>query len=181
MPARSTARVQHSGNGRLQYACTFPLSMPKNCAAGSVACDCSPTRAARLLGGHGGNSPLCQGGATVNTQTSQKGIPGARELQVLKDLGTTPSVASIARKWSLRPSERRSKYGYNPAVGANHRASEGGPEGQMPPRPIQTNDKGQVLCKVIEAQKTGCDCTAKGRAPADPTIITAVQTSSCRR
>jgi hypothetical protein len=157
----------------LQYACTFPLAAPKTCVAKETACDCSPDSTAM-------NSPLCQGGATPNTQTSAKGYPGARELQVLKDLGNNAIVASICPKvvQAADPSNPSSdpNYGYNPAVGAIIERLKEALKGKCLPRPIQTNDQGQVLCKVIEAQKMGCDCTLPGRAPStDPSLVKAVQ------
>jgi hypothetical protein len=170
--------------GDLQYACTFPLTTPKTCVTGNAACDCSPDpggKASTTV--MAANSPLCQGGATINTQTSAKGYPGARELQVLKDLGTNAIVASICPKvvTAKDPTHPASdpNYGYNPAVGAIIERLKEALKGKCLPRPIQTNDQGQVLCKVIEAQKMGCDCTTpgNGRAPAtDPQLMTAVQT-----
>ncbi|HEY1535325.1 MAG TPA: hypothetical protein VGF76_14965, partial [Polyangiaceae bacterium] len=169
--------------GDLQYACTFPLTTPKPCVASNAACDCSPNMAGSSAAVTEANSPLCQGGANINTQTSAKGYPGARELQVLKDLGTNAIVASICPKvvTAKNPKDPASdpNYGYNPAVGAIIERLKEALKGKCLPRPIQTNDQGQVLCKVIEAQKTGCDCTTpgNGRAPAtDPSLMTAVQT-----
>jgi hypothetical protein len=66
-------------------------------------------------------------------------------------------------------------YGYNPAVGAIIERLKVALNGKCLPRPIQTNDQGQVLCKVMEAQKDGCDCTQPGRLPPDPLIESAVQ------
>jgi hypothetical protein len=177
--------------GDLQYACTFPLTTPKTCVATNLACDCSPDKAGSSAAVMAANSPLCQGGPTINTQTSAKGYPGARELQVLKDLGTNAIVASICPKLvtAKDPANPASdpNYGYNPAVGAIIERLKEALKGKCLPRPIQTNDQGQVLCKVIEAQQGGCDCTTpgNGRAPAtDPQLMTAVQnqlkaTGSC--
>jgi hypothetical protein len=162
----------------LQFACTFPLKTARTCAAGDTACDCSPDKSptpnAALTAA---NSPLCQGGANINTQTSAKAYPGARELQVLKDLGNNAIVASICPKvvQSADPNSDPN-YGYNPAVGAIIERLKEALKGKCLPRPIETNPQGQVLCKVIEAEKTGCDCmNTPGRAPADATIMKAVQ------
>jgi hypothetical protein len=122
------------------------------------------------------NSPLCQGGANINTQTSAKAYPGARELQVLKDLGDNAIVASICPKVvQSKDPNSDPNYGYNPAVGAIIERLKEALKGKCLPRPIETNDQGQVLCKVIEAQKSGCDCTTNNRAPADAKIQIAVQ------
>ncbi len=69
-------------------------------------------------------------------------------------------------------------YGYNPAVGAIIERLKVALQGKCLPRPIQVNAQGQVLCKVIEAQKMGCDCTTpnNGRAPAtDQELMSEVQ------
>jgi hypothetical protein len=162
----------------LQYACTFPLNAPKTCTATNTACDCSPDAHTMLnTTVTAANSPLCQGGANINTQTSAKAYPGTRELQVLKDLGKNAIVASICPKVVKATGEAASdpNYGYNPAVGAIIERLKEALNAKCLPRPIETNDQGQVLCTVIEAQKSGCDCTIPGRAPADATIIGAVQ------
>jgi hypothetical protein len=157
----------------LQYACTFPLKTPKTCTNGDPACDCSPDKTGSSQMVIDSNSPLCQGGATINTQTSAKAYPGARELQVLKDLGDNAIVASICPKVSDQTSP---DYGYNPAVGAIIERLKEALKGKCLPRAIQTDPvTSQVLCKVVEAQKMGCDCGLKGRAVADPSIKSAVE------
>ncbi|MEO7032352.1 MAG: hypothetical protein ABI548_00845, partial [Polyangiaceae bacterium] len=115
-----------------------------------------------------------QGGAGITTQVSAKAYPGSRELQVLKDLGPNAIVASICPKVS---DPANPDYGYNPAVGAIIERLKEALQGKCLPRPIQTDPMThQVLCKVIEAQKSGCGtCSDPGRAPADPKIQSAVQ------
>ncbi|HEY3667116.1 MAG TPA: hypothetical protein VGL19_13995, partial [Polyangiaceae bacterium] len=176
-PATSTDPHANAINGHeynipqrddLQYACTFPLAKTKTCVAGDNACDCSPTATTS-------NSPLCQGGATINTQTSAKAYPGTRELQVLKDLGENAIVASICPKQATGDPTSDPNYGYNPAVGAIIERLKVALNGKCLPRPIQTNDKGQLLCRVMEAQKSACDCSLPGRLPPDPLIESAVQ------
>jgi len=165
----------------LQYACIFPLQKSKECAVGDNACDCSPDKSTGMLTSvTAANSPLCQNGgkgAVSATQTSAKAYPGLRELQVLKDLGDNAIVASICPKVSTPSGEAGSdpNYGYNPAVGAIIERLKDALKGKCLPRPIETDEQGQVLCKVIEAQKAGCDCTLPGRAPADPLILAAVR------
>ena len=170
----------------LQYACTFPLGTAKTCAAGDAACDCSPDKTGDASAVTAANSPLCQppgGGAAATTQYSAKAYPGARELQVLKDFGDNGIVASICPKVtkSANPSTDPN-YGYNPAVGAIIERLKEALKGKCLPRKLAKDDvdgsatQGQVLCKVIEAQKSGCNCaTAGGRAPADATIVGPVQ------
>ncbi len=194
-PANSTNPKANVINGHeqhipdfadLQYACTFPLAMPKTCAAGDAACDCSPDKTGDTSAVVAANSPLCQppgGGAAATTQYSAKAYPGARELQVLKDFGDNGIVASICPKvtTSNNPSTDPN-YGYNPAVGAIIERLKEALKGKCLPRKLATDDvvgsatQGQVLCKVIEAQKSGCNCAAAGgRGVPDPSIIGPVQ------
>ncbi|MES1173175.1 MAG: hypothetical protein ABUL62_02510 [Myxococcales bacterium] len=164
----------------LQFACTFKLGTPKTCAPGDAACDCSPTKTGDLSSITAYNSPLCQpatGGAPTNVQTFAKGYPGARELQVLKDFGTNAIVASICPKVTTAADPASDpNYGYNPAVGAIIDRLKEVLNGKCLPRAIQTDPvTHQVDCKIIEAQKAGCDCTLPGRGPADPNLAPAVQ------
>ena len=198
VPATSTMPHANAINGHeqnipqfddLQYACIFPLQTPKLCAKGDPACDCSPDKTAAGMPETSNaviaaNSPLCQGGANINTQTSAKAYPGARELTVLRDLKDNAIVASICPKVTVAkgPPEGDPNYGYNPAVGAIIERLKEALKGKCLPRPIDTDKDpdsptvGQVLCKVIEAQKDGCDCVnTPGRKEADAQILGPVQ------
>jgi len=164
----------------LQYACTFPLQQPKTCMNGDSACDCSPDKNGKLDAVVAANSPLCQGptGTITAVQTSAKAYPGARELQVLKDFGNNAIVASICPKVTTTADPASDpNYGYNPAVGAIIERLKDALKGKCLPRQIQTDDTGQVLCKVVEAQKgTSCDCKQSGRKDVDPKLIAPVRT-----
>ena len=75
----------------LQYACTFPLSQPKDCTApvNANACDCTGAAASAPDG-----PPLCD--ATVRTtQIRGKAYPTIRELLLANGLGDQGIVASI--------------------------------------------------------------------------------------
>jgi len=168
------------GYDDLQYACIFPLKTPKACTADNAACDCSPdktgdTSTAVMTA----NSPLCQGGANINQQTSAKAYPGARELQVLKDFGDNAIVASICPKVTTATGSPESdpNYGYNPAVGAIIERLKEALKGKCLPRKLEPDaTTGQVPCKVIEAQRTPVACDpAAGRGDADPLILKAVR------
>jgi hypothetical protein len=124
------------------------------------------------------NSPLCQGanGAISAVQTSAKAYPGARELQVLKDFGDNAIVASICPKVTTTSDPASDpNYGYNPAVGAIIERLKDALKGKCLPRQIQTDAAGQVLCKVVEAQKQGCDCSLPGRKEVDPKLLDPVR------
>jgi hypothetical protein len=126
------------------------------------------------------NSPLCQppgGGAPTNIQSYAKGYPGARELQVLKDFGDNGIVASICPKVTASANPASDpNYGYNPAVAAIIDRLKAALQGKCLPRALTPDPvTQQVPCRVIEAQKSGCDCTLPGRATADAAIIPVVQ------
>jgi len=176
----------------LQYACTFPLQKSKECMPGDAACDCSPDKAGKLDAVTAANSPLCQvgaKGAVSTTQTSAKAYPGARELQVLKDLGDNAIVASICPKVTVPKGDAASdpNYGYNPAVGAIIDRLKDALKGKCLPRAIETiaenpdlpvdeaTNPSKVLCAVVEAQKSGCDCTIAGRQDVNPKLLGPVQ------
>jgi hypothetical protein len=164
----------------LQYACTFPLKTPKLCTFDDKACDCSPKRDGSTADVVTANSPLCQppgGGPAGTTQYAAKAYPGTRELQVLKDFGDNAIVASICPKVTTPAGspESDANYGYNPAVGAIIERLKDALKGKCLPRKIQTDDMGQVLCRVVEAQKADCDCTLPGRAETDSAILAAVR------
>src|SRR6478736_741934 len=153
----------------LQYACTFPLKTPRTCTdADSLNCDCAPTKgdSSQVVAA---NSPLCQGGATINTQTFGKAYPGARQLSVLKELGENAIVASICPKVTIPAHPENPSadpdYGYNPAVSAIIERLKTRLSGKCMPRTLQVDAEGNALCHVIEAQedKQACDCGAAGR------------------
>ena len=190
-PASSTNPTANPINGHehnvpnlddLQYACTFKLGTPKVCAAGDLACDCSPA------GSSGDtseitaeNSPLCQppgGGAPGTTQYYAKAYPGSRELSVLKGFGGNAILASICPKvtTSANPSSDPN-YGYNPAVTAIVGRVKQALRPKCLPRSLDTSGSptGQIACQIVEAQKAGkCDCGQPGRSPADPGVVPAV-------
>jgi hypothetical protein len=101
----------------LQYACTFPLGTPRECAKGDPECACSPSQAGDSTDLMIRNSPVCQGGTDINAQTSAKAYPGARELQVLKDFGENAIVGSICPKVVVSANGSADPaYGYNPVM-----------------------------------------------------------------
>ena len=175
-PASSTNPHENPINGHeqnlaetredLQYACTFRLKTPKTCDAKEVLA----------------NSPLCQGGATSNTQTSAKAYPGSRELSVLKELGENAIVASICPKVidAADPThpEADPNYGYNPAVNAIMARLKVYLAGKCLPRTLKADDQGQLMCRVVEAQsqKEDCNCGLAGRAEVPVSMVPAVRT-----
>jgi hypothetical protein len=165
----------------LQYACTFPLKTPKTCTATDSNCDCAPKTGGDSSAVIAANSPLCQGGASINTQTWAKAYPSTRALSVLQGLGDNAIVASICPKVlnAADPSKPSAdpNYGYNPAVSAILARLKVELAGKCLPRTLKTDDQGQVLCRVVEAQeqKQACNCGLEGRAEVDTDITRAVQ------
>ena len=164
----------------LQYACTFPLKTPKQCAAGNTACDCSP-RASDPAALGLANSPLCQppgGGAPATEQHYAKAYPGTRELQVLKALGSLGIVASICPKVTdSADASSDPNYGYNPAVAAIIERLKSKLQGECLPRAPRIDPQThQVQCAVIEARAhaTTCDCNTSGHREPDARLRPAI-------
>lgn len=174
-PATSTNPHENPINGHeqelskdlndLQYACTFPLKTPKTCSEGELRA----------------NSPLCEGGPGGSTQTSAKAYPGTRELEVLQGLGENAIVASICPKVinAADPSHPSAdpNYGYNPAVSAILSRLKVYLAGKCLPRTLLSDDQGQALCRVVEAQeeKGACNCGLDGRAEVSADTAKAVR------
>ncbi len=189
-PATATSPTASPINGHeqnvprlddLQFACTFALKTPKQCAPGNNACDCSPNagdpNALSTV-----NSPLCQppgGGAPAAEQHYAKAYPGTRELQVLKDVGSLGIVASICPKVtdSADPSTDPN-YGYNPAVAAIIDRLKSKLQGKCLPRaPRIDPETHRLQCAVIEARPPGstCDCNTAGRRVPDARLLPDLQ------
>ncbi|HVY49567.1 MAG TPA: hypothetical protein VHB21_26925 [Minicystis sp.] len=94
--------------GDLEYACTFPLAMPRDCSVATGNCDCENAT-------NVGENPLC-GASTPTTQIAAKAYPGQRQLTVLKGLGAQGVVASICP--SEASNENALDYAYRPAMRA---------------------------------------------------------------
>ena len=96
----------------LQYACIFPLAQPRDCSDPTlVACDCGDPE---------NDNPLCEPdpskGGDRTLQVRAKAYPGARQLQVLRDLGPNGVASSICPAQANDPT--RVDYAYRPAIQA---------------------------------------------------------------
>jgi hypothetical protein len=100
---------------------------------------------------------------------------------VLRGLGDNAIVASICPKLidAADPSHPSAdpNYGYNPAVSAILERLKVTLVGQCLPRTLKADDRGQVLCRVVEAQKhkEDCNCALDGRAELLPEVMTTVR------
>ena len=140
----------------LQYACTFELDTPRDCAAAASSCDCQA--------GASDTNPLCQApdGSYGTTQYRAKSYPGIRPLQVLRSLGTQGAVGSVCPAQQLDAQGR--DYGYRPAVGAALERVTGalGNRCMKLETPPAVGADGSIACRVIEARVSADACACDG-------------------
>ncbi|MBX3206639.1 MAG: hypothetical protein KF764_16315 [Labilithrix sp.] len=98
-------REWNTDQSDLQYACTFDLPQPRECAANDPSCDCTPESST--------NQPLCGQG---NQQIKAKAYPTTREFQVVRALGDQGVISSLCPIQLDNPT--LPTYGYRPAVAA---------------------------------------------------------------
>ncbi len=96
----------------LEYACIFPLTLPRDCTGASAqACDCTDPQ---------NDNPLCapdpSNGGRRTLQVAAKAYPALRQLQVLSGLGSQGVTASICPAQQDQPSG--TDYAYRPAIQA---------------------------------------------------------------
>jgi hypothetical protein len=162
-------------HGDLQYACTFPLDVPRACDRDldpDKGCDCFEDDVPY-------NRSICQPsprGSADTVQRSAKAYPGLRHLQVLKEIGDAAIVASICPKVLDKEAD---DYGYNPAVAALIDRVTNSVVRRCLPRSLPLDEVGRVPCQVVQAfprPNDGCGCAALGLIDvADPTLAAAVQ------
>jgi hypothetical protein len=142
-------------NGDLQYACIFPLPVPKlGCT--STTCDCNADA----------KNPLCQdeAGNYTDTQFRAKAYPGVRELGVLEEIGDQGIVASVCPAQLDHPEAEYGDYGYRPATGAIVDRLKSRLTGACLHRSLTPDSTGQVACLILEARALpageACNCEA---------------------
>jgi hypothetical protein len=167
-------------NADLQYACVFPLTMPKTCTE-QTDCDCFVPPMGNAAAAQ---NPLCQGaGGYSNVQVRAKGYPGTRELQVLQGLGEQAIVASICP--SNVSNTGAADFGYRPAIAALISRLRNALRGRCLPRQLAVDEvTGAVPCVIVEAFNPAagatCNCSDKpGRVSADPQTITPEIRAAC--
>jgi hypothetical protein len=96
----------------LQYACTYPLPVARDCTQpqNAGACDCVATATSAPDG-----PPLCDP-ANRNMQIRGKAYPTIRELRVAEGLGKQAVVASLCARDTNPADAALPAYGYNPAM-----------------------------------------------------------------
>ena len=92
----------------LQYACTFPLAVSRDCATAitQTGCDCATKP-----------SPICDPNVPT-TQVRGKAYPPVRELSVARKLGDQAIVASLCPIHTTPATPDDPLYGYRPAMKA---------------------------------------------------------------
>lgn len=98
----------------LQYACIYPRPTFKACNATTPDCECKVPDF--------DTNPMCQGpdGAFTNLQRYAKGLPGIRQLSVIRDLGPQGVATSICAAAST--DDTQPIFAYRPAMDAVLRA-----------------------------------------------------------
>jgi len=97
----------------LQYACTYELETPRDCATATGGCDCK----ANASGSQ--DRPLCQVPGTTGFGTTQyygKAYPGLRFLQVLQGVGDNALIGSVCPKITDSAQATSPSFGYNPIM-----------------------------------------------------------------
>jgi hypothetical protein len=107
----------------LQFACTFPLTAPRDCtdAANSASCDC-PSEAGSTWG-HSYTPPVCGGAGSLNPgapqtlQIAAKAYPTIREIELAKMMGANGVLGSICPAHVTDNADGDDPfYGYRPAI-----------------------------------------------------------------
>jgi hypothetical protein len=153
-----------SGRDDLQFACTFPLAVPKDCLEpNSGSCDCADPA---------NDSPLCAedpknpGSRTLQVRT--KAYPGLRELEVLKDMGEQAITTSVCPANVTQPNAP--DFAYRPVVGAILERLQDfvGAHTSCIERTLPLEKTGRVACRLFEGRAVpegACACDAsKGRS-----------------
>lgn len=119
-------RVITSGDGLtddLQYACTFPLPEPRDCAAAEANadnCDCTqtPNPVDNAILDYATGNPLCQApdGTYGTIQYRAKAYPGPRMMEVVRGMEKQGVLGSICPRNASDPSLQ--DYGYRPPIRA---------------------------------------------------------------
>jgi hypothetical protein len=159
----------------LAYACTFPLSTPRDCTQTSLqdGCDCAHSMPPASVGGW----ELCDP-QDPTKQIAAKAYPTVRELYLAKLLGSQGVVSSLCPIDATEQGQGDPLYGYRPAMAAIVGRLTQKLLGQCLPNRLTPTD-GTVPCLVLASLPeagAACDPT-KGLSAADPvTVARATQT-----
>ena len=90
----------------LQFACTFPLETPMECAGSIHPCDCQ----------QGSTSSLCDPTPGSARQLRGKAFPGIRQLEVARVLGSRSIVSSLCPLHAVEKAPGDPLFGYRSAM-----------------------------------------------------------------
>ncbi|MEZ4297302.1 MAG: hypothetical protein R3B70_20225 [Polyangiaceae bacterium] len=118
-----------NGGDDLQYACVFRRPTFKACNNSTPDCECKTTDQQ--------SNPLCQApdGSYSNIQRFSKGLPGVRELTLVRDLGSQGVAASVCAE--VVQDANQPTFGYKPAADALLRELR---SRMIQPEPDETED-----------------------------------------
>jgi hypothetical protein len=157
--------------GDIEYACIFPLMIPRD--------ESNPGSAGDCVFGSQPDNPLCAPNPADNgkssLQTKAKAYPGIKHLAIAHGLGNQGVVGSICPAQLTEAT--KADFGYRPAVGAILEAVRPALQAPCLPKPLTPNAQGQVACVIVEgthAAPCTCDPT-KARALVSPQNMHIVQ------
>ncbi len=114
-------REWNTGSADQQFACTFALSVPRDCSTQVEACDCTPGRCDTCATNPGCSCPpLCGDGTTnpLTTQIRAKAYPSPRELEEVMAVGGQGVVSSLCPIHETEAMPGDPLAGYRPAAKA---------------------------------------------------------------
>ncbi len=151
-----------------EFACTFPLTTPRDCTAAgnSASCDCPVTAGVTWM--HQYAPPVCGGAGSLNTgvpQTTQiaaKSYPTIREIELSNLMGTQGILSSIC---PIHVSDNATMddplYGYRPAVAVIVDRLKAALSNQCLPEKLTPATDGSIPCLILEALPNPTDTCAQ--------------------
>ncbi len=169
-PGNASHRDWDTGKADLEYACTFalPPSFQKpfddngDCKNASDAPLCEAKRAASNVCGTNPGAPGCR-----RKQVRAKAFPTVRELEVVRALGEQGIAASLCPQETADTTSPL--YGYNPGVKAIVDRLANVIARQCLPRPLHTDEQGQVSCLMLAVLPDAGDTCSAHRGYSDVT------------
>jgi hypothetical protein len=166
-----------SNRDDLQYACAFPLGMPRDCSdPANVACDCKDPANDNPLCAEDPNKP---GSRTL--QVKAKAYPSVRELEVLRNIGAQAITASVCPANVTSPGA--ADFAYRPVVSAIlERLQDFVGHRSCIQKTLPLEKSGRLACRLIEARAVpegSCSCdTARARLtipPGDSSLVNGIK------
>ncbi|APR99757.1 hypothetical protein [Pajaroellobacter abortibovis] len=169
-----TSSIKIIGSRDLQYACTFPLTTPRDCSKpeNALSCDCPAEDSFTDP-----IPPLCDP-VQKHLQIRAKVYPTPKMLQLAKLLGDQAAISSLC---PIDMDKSKDTYGYRPAIASLMERLKNALGSQCLPQRLRPDPDGRVSCLVLETINGSTDpnlCHKPGRRPPDPSIMQQLQDSS---